>query len=41
MIKFYDREKEMQRLREKVEMMQRHMYRDREVKLAGLSVENM
>ena len=29
------------RLREKVEMMQRHLYRGREVKMQGLSMEEM
>ena len=37
MKKFYDREREMQQLRE----MQRHLYRGQEVKMAGLSMEDM
>ena len=37
MKKFYDREREMQQLRE----MQRHLYRVPEVKMAGLSMEEM
>lgn len=57
MKKFYDRELEMQRLREmqrqayedcnptrlheKVEIMQRHLYRSKEIKMAGLSMEDM
>lgn len=37
MKKFYDRQQEMGQLRD----MQRHLYRGREVKMTGLSMEEM